>query len=86
MLLLAILTIISSSKLSREGIMVTRTSNKKYKTSEICNRFDISRATLFRWESDGLLHGVERDWRGWRVYSEGNVQEIKKIMKSKSAV
>ena len=64
--------------------MATRKSSKKYKTNEICNRFDISRATLFRWESDGLLTGVERDWRGWRVYSESNLREIQRIIKSKN--
>ncbi len=65
--------------------MVTRKGVKKYKTNEICNRYDISRATLFRWESEGLLTGVERDWRGWRVYSESNLKEIEKIIKSKNA-
>jgi DNA-binding transcriptional MerR regulator len=65
--------------------MAARKRVKKYKTSEICSRFDISRATLFRWESDGLLSGVERDWRGWRVYSETNLRAIEKIMRSKSA-
>jgi DNA-binding transcriptional MerR regulator len=65
--------------------MVTRKSPKKYKTIEICHRYDISRATLFRWESEGLLTGVERDWRGWRVYTEGNLKNIEKIMKGKMA-
>lgn len=65
--------------------MVTRKNPKKYKTNEICARFDISRATLFRWEGEGLLTGVERDWRGWRVYSETNLKAIERIMKSKSA-
>ena len=50
--------------------MATRKIVKKYKTSDICNRFDISRATLFRWESEGLLTEVGRDWRGWRMYSD----------------
>jgi DNA-binding transcriptional MerR regulator len=66
-------------------MMATRKSAKKYKTNEICSRFDISRATLFRWESEGLLTGVERDWRGWRVYSERNLKEIEKIIRSKNA-
>jgi DNA-binding transcriptional MerR regulator len=66
--------------------MAARRRLKKYKTSEICSRFDISRATLFRWESDGLLTGVGRDWRGWRVYNAANVRAIEKIMKRKSAV
>ena len=74
-----------SSELISEGTMVTSKSLKKYKTSDICNRFDISRATLFRWESEGLLTEVGRDWRGWRIYSESNVKAIEKIMKGKNA-
>jgi len=65
--------------------MVTRKSDKRYKTNEICSHFDISRATLFRWESEGLLSGVDRDWRGWRIYNERNLKEIEKIIKSKNA-
>jgi DNA-binding transcriptional MerR regulator len=65
--------------------MVKRKTAKKYKTQEICDRFDISRATLFRWESEGLLTNVQRDWRGWRVYGEGNLREIEKIIRSKNA-
>ena len=65
--------------------MMKRKSSVKYKTSEICSRFDISRATLCRWESEGLLTGVERDWRGWRVYTECNLKSIEKLMKSRSA-
>jgi len=84
-IIITILTITIISKLSNEDTMVARKSVKKYKTSEICSRFDISRATLFRWESDGLLLGVDRDWRGWRVYNETNLRAIEKIMKNKSA-
>ncbi len=84
-ILITILTIINISKLSREGTMAIRKIPKKYKTSEICNRYDISRATLFRWESEGLLRGVGRDWRGWRVYNEHNLQTIEKIIKGKNA-
>lgn len=65
--------------------MGTRKTLKKYKTKEICDRFDISRATLFRWESEGLLTGVGRDWRGWRVYTEDNMREITRIMRGKNA-
>lgn len=65
--------------------MVKRKNPKRYKTKEICDRFDISRATLFRWESEGLLTDVERDWRGWRVYGDGNLKEIEKIIRSKNA-
>jgi len=65
--------------------MVKRKNPRKYKTKEICDRFDISRATLFRWEGEGVLVGVGRDWRGWRVYDENNVMAIEKIIKNKNA-
>lgn len=83
--MLTILSVSSINSRTREAAMVKRKNPKIYKTKEICDRFDISRATLFRWESDGLLTGVGRDWRGWRLYSEGNLREIEKIIRSKSA-
>jgi len=58
-------------------------ASKKLKTKEICELFDISKATLFRWESRGLITGVERDWRGWRIYHQGNIKEIERIIKNK---
>lgn len=69
----------------REDAMATRKTAKKYKTKDICDRFDISRATLFRWESEGLLSDVGRDWRGWRVYSDQNLKEISRIIRGKNA-
>lgn len=57
--------------------------NKKYNTQEVCEIFDISKATLFRWESEGQITNVMRDWRNWRLYSDVNLAEIKNIIKSK---
>ncbi|MBI5192559.1 MAG: MerR family transcriptional regulator [Nitrospirae bacterium] len=57
--------------------------NKKYNTQEVCEIFDISKATLFRWESEGQITNVMRDWRNWRIYSDENLAEIKNIIKSK---
>ena len=59
---------------------------RRYKTIEVCKLFDVSRATLFRWEREGLISGPPRDWRNWRGYTAQNIQEIKQIIKSRSAV
>lgn len=61
--------------------MVILRSKKRYKTRDVCNLFDISKATLFRWEKEGLLSNVSRDWRNWRLYTDNNVKEIRAIMK-----
>ena len=60
---------------------VTEGPKKKlYKTNEVCEMFDISRATLFRWEREGLITGPPRDWRNWRLYTAENVEQIKHVM------
>lgn len=56
---------------------------RRYKIKDICNIFDISRATLLRWEREGLITRVSRDWRNWRLYSERNLNEIRRIIKRK---
>jgi len=84
-IILTILTINSIIRQDREAAMVKRKNPRIYKTKDICDRFDISRATLFRWESEGLLPGVGRDWRGWRIYNENNLKVIEKIIKGKNA-
>lgn len=53
---------------------------KLYKTNEVCEMFDISRATLFRWEREGVITGPPRDWRNWRVYTAENIEQIKHVM------
>ena len=57
---------------------------KKYKTNEICDICDVSKATLFRWEKEKLISNVGRDWRNWRLYTEDNIREIKKLMRSRN--
>ncbi len=61
-----------------------RKGSREYKTKEICELFDISKATLFRWEGEGLITDIGRDWRNWRVYSDQNIKEIKKIISRRS--
>ncbi len=61
-------------------------SKKRYKTYEVCKLFDVSKATLFRWEREGLISGPPRDWRNWRLYTLQNIQEIKRIIQNRSMV
>jgi len=57
--------------------------DSKYYAKDICKLFDISKATLFRWENEGLISNIGRDWRNWRIYSKDNIEEIKRIILSK---
>lgn len=65
--------------------MSSKAKGKRFKTQDICKLFDISKATLFRWEKEGLISNVGRDWRNWRLYSEQNMREIRKIMHTRNS-
>lgn len=65
---------------------IDASKKKLYKTNEICEMFDISRATLFRWEREGVISGPPRDWRNWRLYTAENVEQIKHAMQGRKEV
>ncbi|MBM4134827.1 MAG: MerR family transcriptional regulator [Nitrospira sp.] len=65
-------------------MIVQANSKKRFKTIEVCKLFDVSRATLFRWEREGLISDPPRDWRNWRVYTDQNIKEIKQIIQSRN--
>ncbi len=50
-----------------------------YRTNEVCRMLGISKNTLFRWLKDGVFSDdVEyRDWRGWRLFTAAQVENIK---------
>ena len=47
-----------------------------YRTSETCMKTGISRATLFRWLKASVLKKSYRDRRGWRLFTEDDLNKI----------
>ncbi len=56
------------------------------KANQVCHLFDISKATLFRWEREGVIARPARDWRNWRLYTPQNVDEIEKVICARKRV
>ena len=48
-----------------------------YRTSETCQVAGISRATLYRWLKAGILERSYKDRRGWRVFTENDLNKIR---------
>ncbi len=50
-----------------------------YWTTEACSQAGISRNTFLRWVREGNFRDVElRDRRGWRLFTEQDLQRLKK--------
>jgi predicted DNA-binding transcriptional regulator AlpA len=46
-------------------------------TAEAAKKAGISKATLLRWLKEGKIPEVARDVRGWRVFSDMEIGEIR---------
>jgi DNA-binding transcriptional MerR regulator len=58
-------------------------ASKLYKIGDVALRLDRSILTIKRWEKQGLIPKARKDSRGWRVYTEDEVQAIlKKVRES----
>jgi DNA-binding transcriptional MerR regulator len=60
-------------------------ATRRFSTIEVCALFDISKATLYRWEREGLISTPPRDWRNWRLYTTTILEEIKRIIRRRAS-
>jgi hypothetical protein len=51
-------------------------------TVEAAKRIGVSKSTLLRWLDEGLVDDVERDWRGWRVWNNRDVERVRAFQKA----
>ena len=42
----------------------------------------VTTKTIMRWEKAGKIKQAKRDWRGWRVYSTGELEEMKSFVQT----
>ena len=56
-------------------------SRERYYLNEILIRIDRNKTTLIRWEESGLIPKAKRDSRGWRYYTEQEIEYILKRIK-----
>ncbi len=51
--------------------------NIHYRTSEVFKKVGISRSTLMRWLKSGIIKEPYRDRRGWRLFTEDDLNSIR---------
>lgn len=51
--------------------------------ADICEMFDISKKTLYRWEADGLVPSPQRDVNGARRYRQEQIEEIAEFVRTR---
>lgn len=57
--------------------MVNFEGKKRLTITEVAEIIGVSAKTIARWEKLGKICKAKRDWRGWRVYHEEDLLQIK---------
>ena len=50
--------------------------------TEVANELGVTTKTITRWEKSGKIKPAKRDWRGWRVYSQEELDEMKSFVET----
>ena len=49
-------------------------------TAKVAEILGISKSTLLRWISSGLIEDAQRNRKGWRVWSNEDIQRLKRFV------
>ena len=52
-------------------------SDSRLTITEVAKQLGVTTKTITRWEKAGKIKLAKRDWRGWRVYSPQELDEMK---------
>jgi DNA-binding transcriptional MerR regulator len=50
--------------------------------TEVAKALGVTTKTITRWEKAGKVKKAKRDWRGWRIYTTADVQELKSLVEA----
>lgn len=51
--------------------------NGRLTITDVAKEIGVTTKTLIRWETSGKIRKSKRDWRGWRVYTQDDLTNIK---------
>ena len=53
-----------------------------FTTFEAAKRINVCKSTLLRWLNENLIPNVARDWRGWRIWSQNDIDRARAFKKA----
>lgn len=49
-----------------------------YSTQEVADILGVAKVTLLRWINEGLIHEPSRDERGWRIWTDEDLERARR--------
>ena len=70
---------IKANTIELEGFMAL---DGRLSITEIAKRLGVSTKTITRWEKASKIKQAKRDWRGWRVYSKEDLEQMQSFVET----
>ena len=67
--------------LNREETQLNE-DNGRFTITEVAGRIGVTAKTIIRWEKSGKIQKPKRDWKGWRVYMQDDVEAMERLVNS----
>lgn len=48
----------------------------------VAQQLGVTTKTITRWEKSGKIKPAKRDWRGWRVYSKEELEQMRSFVET----
>ena len=52
-------------------------TDERLTITEAADLIGVTAKTIMRWELAGKVEKAKRDWRGWRFYTQGDLENLK---------
>jgi DNA-binding transcriptional MerR regulator len=62
--------------LSSQGASV----NDRLTITEVADKIGVTTKTLIRWEKAGKINKPKRDWKGWRIYLQEDLEALERLV------
>jgi len=59
-----------------------RLKEERLSITKVARELGVTTKTITRWEKAGKIRPAKRDWRGWRVYSPEQLEEMKSFVQT----
>jgi DNA-binding transcriptional MerR regulator len=56
--------------------------DQRYTIREVATHLGVTTKTITRWEKAGKVKRAKRDWRGWRIYTGLDLEELKTLVEA----
>lgn len=63
-------------------VNVNEKEMERYTITEVADKIGVTTKTIIRWEKAGKIKRPKRDWKGWRVYLQEDLDALERLVNS----